>query len=94
MTEINGFKVLGSTEVVIGKVVEFSSDDVQRFKVVEYYINEYNTYLHTTIATFDMKPIDSSKDLLQDFKKILGNYVRVNDVYLDETTMEFLMSID
>lgn len=94
MTVINGFKVLGSTEVVIGKVVEYSPDSVQRLKLVEYNINQYNTYIQNTLATFDLELTDDSKKKLQEFKKILGNYARLNDVYLNEGTMKFLTSLD
>ena len=47
MVKINGFKVVGPTEVITGKAVEFCESNAGvKFKLTDYYINEYNTYLN------------------------------------------------
>ncbi len=90
MLEINGFKVVGPTEVVIGKVVEFEGNSTDIFKLVEYYINEYNTYLNRTLATFSIGPHDLPKDSLKEFKESLGRFTRINNVFVEESVMQFL----
>lgn len=92
MTEINGFKVVGPTELVIGKVVEFkdNSDD-NNLRMVEYYINEYNTYLNRTIVEFHINPADKHEQKMNEFKKVLGNFIRIIDVYVEEKVMNILL---
>lgn len=90
MLKINGFKVVGPTEVVIGKVVEFEENSTDTFKLVEYYINEYNTYLNRTLATFSIGPHDLRKDSLKEFKESLGRFTRINNVFVEESVMQFL----
>lgn len=84
MVEIDGFKVIGNTEPVIGVAVEFD-DNALEFKLVEYYVNEYKTYLNRCIARFTLKTLEK-----KEFKKELGNHIRLNEVYIDETVFQML----
>lgn len=91
MIKINGLKVIGLREVVIGKVVELPEDSSNlEFKLVEYYVNEYNKYLNRTIDTFYVEPHTSSKEYMKEFKEKLGQYGRLNDMYVEESVMEVL----
>ena len=95
MVKVNGFKVVGPTEVITGKVVEFCESNAGvKFKLTDYYINEYNTYLNRTLAEFSVEFMDSqnSNDNIKAFKKVLGEYARINEVYIEENVMNFLMS--
>lgn len=93
MVKINGFKVIGPTEVVVGKVVELSKEDLKEestvnFRLVEYYVNEYQTYLHRNLATFAIDPQKNVKDYLKTFKKVLGEHARISEVFVEKSVME------
>ena len=95
MVQINGFKVIGPTEVVIGKVVEFEErkgEFPERLKLVEYYINGYNTYVHRTLASFDTSRQDNNQQTIKAFKDALKNFARVSDVFVEQSVMEYLLS--
>ena len=95
MVKINGFKVVGPTEVITGKAVEFCESNAgAKFRLTDYYINEYDTYLNRTLAEFsvEFKNCDNPKAKLNAFKNVLGKYVRIKEVYIEESVMDFLMS--
>lgn len=95
MVEINGFKVIGPTEIVIGKVAEFSESMTStEFKLVEYYVNEYKTYLNRTLNVFaaNFENCNNSEDKLKAFNNAIGNYTRISDMYVAANVMNFLMS--
>lgn len=90
MIKFNNFRVVGMTEIVVGVVVE-TADDGLTFKMVEYYINEYNNYLNREIGKFTISPKDTSvKERWKAFKKELGQHVRLKDVYVQEDVVNFL----
>ena len=91
MIKINGLKVIGPSKVVIGKVVELPEDGSNlEFKLVEYYVNEYNKYLNRTIDTFYVEPHNSSQEYIKEFKEKLGQYGRLKDIYVEKSVMEIL----
>ena len=95
MVNINGFKVVGPTEVIFGETVEFCESNAEvKFRLTDYYLNEYNTYLNRTLAEFsvEFKNCDNPKAKLNAFKSVLGKYARIKDVYIEESVMDFLMS--
>ena len=93
MIKNNGFKVVAKTEVVLGKVVEPTEESVLTFKIVEYYINEYKTYIHREIVRFTIKPEENySGTLVEAFKSELGKHVRLSDVMIEESVFEFINS--
>ncbi len=94
MMEINEFKVIGLTEPVIGKVVEFTQGGTfEEFKLTEYYINENQIYDNHEITRFSVAMQDTPQKYMKEFKKILRKYVRLKDVFIEENVMEFLMLI-
>ena len=94
MVKINGLKVIGPDEFVIGKVVELPEEGSSlEFKLVEYYINEYKKYLNRTIDTFCLDPHTSSKEYMKEFKEKLGQYGRLKDMYVEEDVMEVLTKV-
>ncbi len=95
MIKVNGLKVIGLDERVIGKVVEMSASEA-KFKIVEYYINEYENYMNRTIDTFTIEPQNSlsAKAYLKAFKEELSKHTRLKDVFVEDTVMEFLMNDD
>ena len=90
MIEVNGFKVVGIRERVLGKVVEPAEGG--KYKIVEYYINEYLKYISVKIAEFDIEPQESKEKEFEKFKEILGEYTRFDDIFIEETVMNELMS--
>ena len=94
MVKINGFKVIGSSEPVIGKVVQLSEGNIPtEFKIVEYYINEYQTYMSHVVDTFVVEPQNSSAGYVKAFKETLGQYVRIKDVFVEEEIIQLLMQL-
>ena len=89
MTISNGLQVIGRTEKVYGKVVEVSE---KGFKVVEYYDNEYATYMKKDVAIFNIQPQDNSEDYWDEFKKELAKYADLNSVYIEEPIV-YMLSI-
>lgn len=87
MKMYNGFKVVKSDEKIVGKVVEISKEG---FKLVEYYVNEYNTYDKRELETFNIQIQENTEETWKEFNKKLGNYVRLSSAQLEESVVSML----
>ena len=91
MIVINGFRVIGKTEPVLGFVLEVSENNCIEFKLVEYYINEYDKYLNRQVATFSIIPLGNKPaERWESLRRELGHYVRFDNVYIEEELANFL----
>lgn len=87
MKMYNGFKVVKSDEKIVGKVVEISKEG---FKLVEYYVNEYNTYDKRELETFNIQIQENPEETWKEFNKKLGNYIRLGSAHLEESVVSML----
>lgn len=94
-------KVTEITEdkVILGKVVELSNlsideyDNPFEFKIVEYFINEYNTYTSLEIARFTVKPNLEPERRIEEFKNQIGNYYDEDeDIYVSKNAIQVVMA--
>lgn len=87
MKMYNGFKVIKPDEKIVGKVVVVEKEG---FRLIEYYINDYDEHKKRELETFEVQPQETSEEYWKVFVKELGVYARMGTACIEEEVFKIL----